>query len=351
MDKKSIFFILLSIVILVVMLYLVGIDKILSAWAISDKYLIVFGIVIELFTIFLYNLRWNVLNKMASINISFKKLLPMTLVGLAINNITPSGRGGGEPVRAYILSREESLPFENTFATVIADRTLDTFPFIVLAIITVLGVIFYYPCSPILLVVMVIAILAIVAILIIVIFMCINDKFGEKVSNFIINLLRRFYKKNNDELENKVKKGISDFQKTMAHLISNKKTFWQALPLSFVIWGFEIFRVYIIFLAFGATISPIVIAEVFILACLVGMIPLLPGGLGAVDGVMIIFYSAAGISPSLAAATTVIERLISFWLPTILGMVIIPYYGSSILDKISTSSSEEEMVKELSNED
>lgn len=45
------------------------------------------------------------------------------------------------------------------------------------------------------------------------------------------------------------------------------------------------------------------------------MIPLLPGGLGAVDGVMILFYSAAGITASVSAAATVIERLISFgWL-------------------------------------
>ena len=50
------------------------------------------------------------------------------------------------------------------------------------------------------------------------------------------------------------------------------------------------------FLAFGAHVSPIIIGEVFIMASLIGMIPLLPGGLGAVDGVMILFYSTAGIS-------------------------------------------------------
>ena len=91
-----------------------------------------------------------------------------------------------------------------------------------------------------------------------------------------------------------------------------------------------------------AIIASIVIGEVFILASLAGMIPLLPGGLGAVDGIMIIFYSAAGISSSIAAAATVIERLISFWMPTILGMVILPYYGSSALDRISFNSDDDE---------
>ena len=51
-----------------------------------------------------------------------------------------------------------------------------------------------------------------------------------------------------------------------------------------MIWVLEILRVYIVFLAFGATLNVIVIGEVFIIASLVGMIPLLPGGLGVVDG-------------------------------------------------------------------
>jgi len=87
---------------------------------------------------------------------------------------------------------------------------------------------------------------------------------------------------------------------------------------------------------------------VFIVASLVGMIPLLPGGLGAIDGVMILFYSSAGISPSISAAATVIERLISFCMTTTLGFLILPYYGSSVLDKINTTSvSEEETAKEI----
>ena len=113
--------------------------------------------------------------------------------------------------------------------------------------------------------------------------------------------------------------------------------------MSFVIWIFEILRVYLVFLAFGANVNIIVIGEVFIVACLVGMIPLLPGGLGAIDGLMILFYSAAGVPPSVSAAATVIERLISFWMTTIIGMVLMPYYGSSVLEKISSMSSNEKI--------
>ena len=344
MDRKTILLLGVSIIILLVMLWFVGIDKVIGALAIANVGIIALAIATQVFTYFLYTLRWQILNKLADMDVGIKKLLPMVLVGLAVNNITPSGRGGGEPVRAYILSQQnKEYHFEESLATVVADRALDTFPFVVLAAITISSMALFFNFDTWLLVVMVLAVIAIIAVLIILIYMCINPGFGKRVDGWIIGLVRRFYKKNSEKLENQIHEAIIGFQNTMKLLISNKKGLFYTLTLSFIIWFFEILRVYLVFLAFGANVNLIVIGEVFIVASLVGMIPLLPGGLGAVDGLMILFYSAAGIPSSVSAAATVIERLISFWMATIIGMVILPYYGSSVLDKISSNSSSGEL--------
>lgn len=344
MDKKTIFFLGISVLILIVMLWFVGIDQVIEALKLANLGIIALAIAVQVFTYFLYTLRWQILNKLADMDVGFKRLLPIIMVGLAVNNITPSGRGGGEPVRAYILSKEKKeYHFEDSLATVVADRALDTFPFVVLAAITITSMILYFDFPMWLLVVMVLAVIAIVAILIILIYMCINPGFGKRVDGWIIGLVRRFYKKNSENLENQIHEAIFGFQNTMKLLISNKKGLAYSLTLSFIIWIFEILRVYLVFLAFGANVNIIVIGEVFIVACLVGMIPLLPGGLGAIDGIMILFYSAAGVSASVSAAATVIERLISFWMATIIGMIILPYYGSSVLDKISSDSPQGEI--------
>ena len=97
----------------------------------------------------------------------------------------------------------------------------------------------------------------------------------------------------------------------------------------------EIIRVYIVFLAFNTPISLELIAVVFVIATLIGLVPLIPGGVGAVDGMMIILFSAAGIPPSISAAATIIERLISFWMPSFLGILMLPYFGSGVMDKIT----------------
>lgn len=349
MDKKTLFFLGISVLILVVMLYFVGIDQVISALKMAKLEFIGIAIAMQVFTYYLYTLRWKILNDVAGIPVNIKGLLPMVMVGLAVNNITPSGRGGGEPVRAYILAKEKDYPMQETFATVVADRALDTFPFVVLAVLTIIGMTLSFKFDLWLLVLMVLAVIVIVIILAVIIYMSINPNFGKRVDGWIVGLVRRFYKKNSDEFEEKIHGVINGFQDTMKMVIYNKKVLYYALPLSFVIWIFEILRVYFVFLAFGARVNPVVIGEVFILASLAGMIPLLPGGLGAVDGIMIIFYSAAGITASISAAATVIERLISFWMATIIGLMILPHYGSAVWDKISLSSSDE--IEESSQDD
>jgi len=349
MKHKTLIFLTVGLAIMGVMLYFIGINKVIDAVKRADFYFILLAIVMQIFTYYLFALRWNIINKTANIKTRVKDLLPMVLVGMAINNITPSGRVGGEPVKAYILSKETDNPYEETFATVIADRALDTFPFILLAVMSIVAIISSFSLPSIVLVILIIAVLVITTAFVLLIYMSINKKAGKKITKWIVKLIRLFYKKIPlEELEEKVVKAISGFQKTMNLMLHDKKILYYALPLSFLIWVTEILRVFLIFLAFEAPVDPLFIGMVFIVASLVGMIPLLPGGIGSIDGFMILLYSSAGISASISAAATVIERLISFGMTSTIGFLIMPRYGSSVREKINTTSvSEEETAKEI----
>ena len=362
-NKKLIIFLIFGLAIMVAMIYFIGIDDVIEALKLSNLWFVLLAIILQFFTYFLYTWRWSIINKTADMNLGIKKLIPMVLVSLAVNNITPSGRGGGEPVRAYLLSKEGHYKFEDTFATVIADRALDTFPFVLLAILTIIGIILTFSLDISLIVLLILCVGGITAAVILLLYVCINQAFGVKLTAWIIKIVRRFYKNFNEDTEKRIVEAVISFQARMNSLIRDKDILYYALPLSFVIWIFEILRVYVVFLAFGANVSPVLIGEVFILASFVGMIPLLPGGLGAVDGIMILFYASAGITASISAAATVVERLISFWMTTFLGMIFLMMYGTNVLDKsfelVETESSSDEeiseeekkMLEELSKED
>ena len=350
-SKKIIVFFIIGLIIMGILLYFVGIEDVIKALEKSNLWFVLLAIVIQIFTYFLYTLRWHIINRAADMSLGIKKLLPMVLVSLAVNNITPSGRGGGEPVRAYLLAKEGNYKFEDTFASVIADRSFDTFPFLLLSILTIIGIIFSFSLDVTLVAILVICVVGITIAVAILIYICINEAFGVKITGWVIRIVRRFYKKYDEDTEKRIVEAVVSFQSTMNLLLRDRTILCYALPLSFVIWFFEILRVYAVFLAFGAAVSPIVIGEVFIIASLVGMVPLLPGGLGAVDGIMILLYSNAGITASISAAATVVERLISFWMTTFIGLICMMMFGTNILDKsFALAESENANNDELSEE-
>ncbi|MDI6644727.1 MAG: UPF0104 family protein [Methanobacteriaceae archaeon] len=335
MRNKALLLMAVGIGILIAMIMFIGPDKIENAIRMANIWYIILAIIIQIFTYALWTLRWSITTNAVGISIRKRHLFPMLMVGLAINNITPSARGGGEPVRAYILSKYSKTPFENTFATVIADRGLDTFPFIVLAIITIISMVLFFNLPKWIVIALVIALFIIIVAFILAIIISVNKRFAERFTTLLVVITKKISIKRSQQIEDKALEAIHGFQDSIRIMLKDKQILFYGLPLSFFIWFMEIIRVYIVFSAFNADVSLIIIAEVFVIASLIGLIPFLPGGLGAVDGMMIVLYSYAGVSPSVSAAATMIERLISFWLTSMIGVAFLPYFGTTVVDKIS----------------
>ncbi len=335
MKHKALILLIIGIGILIGMILFIGPGNIESAIKQANPWYLAFAIIVQFAVYGLWTQRWAI--NVESVNISVRKwhLFPMLMVGLAVNNLTPSARGGGEPIRGYMLSKYSRTSFEESFATVIADRGLDTFPFMVLAVIAIVSAVLYLNLPNIVIYLLIIAVILLLLLFFAGIYMSFNREFGRKVSLWLVSIVNRFSKKERSEIEKNALKAIHGFQNSIQTMVKDKNVLMYGLPISFLIWILEILRVYIVFSAFGVDVSFVIIAEVFIISSLLGLIPLLPGGLGAVDGIMILLFSAAGVPPSISAAATLVERLISFWMTSIIGMALLPYFGTAIVEKIS----------------
>jgi uncharacterized protein (TIRG00374 family) len=89
----------------------------------------------------------------------------------------------------------------------------------------------------------------------------------------------------------------------------------------------DILRLSAIFLALGyhAPLSTLLVASS--LEIIVGLVPLLPGGLVLVEGSLISILALLGIPLDVAMAATLIERGITFILSTIVGGGVFSYLG------------------------
>lgn len=335
MKYQALILLAIGIGVLAVMVLFIGPEEILNAVEMANPWYVALALIIQLLLFGLWTERWFININVVGIKVKRWSLLPMVLVGMAVNNITPSARGGGEPVRAYILGKYTKCPMENSFATVIADRGLDTFPLFILAVVTITYAVLYLQLPQLMVYALVIALVVLLILFLIGFYMSINKELGEKVTLWVVNLVKRFSKKDHSKLEKNALSALHGFQNSIRSLIKNKKVLFYALPLSFLLWFMEIIRVYVVFLAFNTPVSLEFLAVVFVVATLIGMVPLLPGGVGAVDGMMILLFSIAGIPPSISAGATIVERLISFWLPSFLGILMLPYFGAGVMDQIS----------------
>ncbi len=73
--------------------------------------------------------RWGYLLSPVKRGIGFRNLFAGVMIGYMFNNILPRA---GEIARPYAISRAESLPVSSAFGTIVVERIIDTFSFLLL---------------------------------------------------------------------------------------------------------------------------------------------------------------------------------------------------------------------------
>ena len=92
--------------------------------------------------------------------------------------------------------------------------------------------------------------------------------------------------------------------------------------ISFFSWGLECLGVYLCAVGLDADRHFLLVVFVFATSSLVGVLSMLPGGIGAVEaGLTGQFVAVAGLSAGLAVALTLLIRLATLWFATLIGIL------------------------------
>jgi glycosyltransferase 2 family protein len=91
--------------------------------------------------------------------------------------------------------------------------------------------------------------------------------------------------------------------------------------ISFFSWGLECTGVYLCAVGLGVDRPFLLIVFVFAVSSLLGVVSMLPGGIGAVEaGLYGQFVAVANLSTGIAGALTLVIRLATLWFATLLGI-------------------------------
>jgi hypothetical protein len=329
--KRFLLIFLLVILVAALALFLLARENlygILDALQRADYLLVLAALAIYVGSTIVWTLRWRVTLSAAGHKVRIRDLFLTIYGGMFINNVTPFTYSGGDPIgRSYLLSKTQKVPFASAFATIITEFVLDVpvyFSFITFGVTMALGL------APVLAVLVSIIIVVLLEIALLSIFShATRNKFASKrVGGFVMRLIKRIRKGTKTR---RITGGISRFYTDAQTIVSRRTIVVTVILFSVTLWTISVLRLFIIFQALGYTPSISMIILAATVPWIVGLLPLLPGGLGTVDAALVSIFMIFGAPFEIALSAALIERAISFVFSTIAGAGALSYLTFKVL--------------------
>jgi len=292
---------------------------------ITPIYLIPYAILTTL-TFFASTWRLQVILKAYEKKVPFFSLLYQNIAGYALCYVTPAVRLGGEPLKAYMLKKENNIDLKTGSSALILDKFVELFGSAIIGIIGLILLFFLPNISPILKIILAIIIILGVFILFIIYYLTITDK-GPFLH--LYKLLEFFILKKSKKFE-KILKQVEDKMKNF--FVNHKKEFLISFSF-YCLYGFiSVFELKFLLLALGIQAS---ITEAILILVVLGIVNLIPvpAGLGFLEAGQSGLFEILKSSGVIGLAFSLLIRLrnITF---TVIGFALISYFsGKQIINK------------------
>lgn len=330
MGKKSIIFFLIGIGLIALVLYLADFNKVVEGIKqLSPQYFLLL-LFIQLLSIALAAFKWRLI--LRSFHIPMRDILPTTFVGYLVNNLTPMGLAGGEPIRAYIISRKRNIPLTSSAASVIVDLFLEIFPMFILSGIA-LYIVFTSGILAEIAVLLGFISLVLFILFIISVTLVTNKTFSLKVIQIFIEVISRipFLKSYSQKLRLDVHGVCDKFNHAMRKQMMDPHILFFGTLIAFSVWGLRLLRTYLVFIGIGYTsisLSTVIVVEIAV--SVLSFIPLIPGSVGIWEGASVLFFVGAGVAKAPATSAILIDRILFYLIPSIIGVFSALYLGISV---------------------
>jgi len=331
--RRMVLLILLTIVLMAIAGWLLSREnfyEMLQAIRNANYLLIVSAIAIYFVSLAIWAGRWQTALSFIDCRIGFGSRYLILCATVFLNNISPGARVGGDPFgRIYMLRKLENTSYSSGMASLIGEFALT--PLIVVSFLMA-GLLLQFGKGSLQLSLILTAAWVLAALgTILIPRLFFKRRIALKGINSITSRVLGWLG-NRTNVQETVE-GIEAFYSS-TYTIMDK---WRKVLLiggwTLLIGAFDVFRLHTIFLALGydPTLSTLLVASS--LPIIVGLIPLLPGGLVLVEGSLISVLVLLAVPLDVAMAATLIERGITFVLSTLVGAGIFSYLGVKMAAK------------------
>lgn len=295
-----------------------------------DTAFLVIAVLAHMLSWVVWGYRVNLLAKITPMKLKFEKSLEIVLSSMFAASLTPS-YAGGEPVRIYLLGKEEGGTTGNASAIVFGERTLD-FLFLIFAITTSLflvGDIFLAEGSFVTLEMVILFIVSLIVGMISLILISLYKP--EKIKKFI-SFFEKPIKKIRPTLLNTIYEEIDNFHESLwMFLRGNKRYLFFGFILTAIFWTLEFSVPYFLLIGLGYNIPYVLAFAGYAIVMLSIMIPVSPGGAGVAEAVFYFVYNSLIKGLAGVGVLVLLWRFITYYLNLAIG----GFISSKVLHDIS----------------
>lgn len=252
------------------------------------------------FLIFLRAYRWKLLLSASGISLSMRDIFAPYSAGLAVSVITPGKVG--DVFRCFLIDRSR-IKLASSLGSVMTERLQDL---ILLLLLSGYGVFSLRRLD-------VVPIIATAFIIFFLITIFASRRFARFVFRLSLPVISR------------VVGGAShtDPARTFYYTVRKSATrpeFYLSILLTAFIWGLEFFRISMISKFLGMQIPFSSVVSVYPAAIVVGVVTMIPGGLGSTDLSVFALLTLLGYPAYFLSALIVVDRFVSYWYVIFFGL-------------------------------
>ncbi|MCJ7721733.1 flippase-like domain-containing protein [Candidatus Bathyarchaeota archaeon] len=336
--KRTVPFLLIGILIFLVYLYFFA-DISQTIAIIQGVDLFYYSIAVAvLFLIMIINaLTWQYFLRPLLVKVSFRKTFLFTWIGVFADLLVPAESLSGDASKVYLMTKESGENAGKVVASVVSHR--------ILAMIISLGSLIFssiilYAIQyelPAFVLNLVLIIIVGTGVTLFFIFLCIlKETLTQRIIDAVIRFLA-FVSRGRlklDSMRTKATNVLSAFHGSIVVLLKNPKNLVAPVFFSIMSWIFSRLLSYLVFVSLGQPVDFVLITIVYSISVNIQSIPIgIPAEVGLVEIVMTSLYGLLGVDAGIAAAATVLIRLLTVWLRIIIGIVAVHWIDLKDLAK------------------
>ena len=313
-----------SISLIVLLILWIGPINIINAFKTASWGWLLVALLIHLLVIEVRSLRWGfIIDKPFEI----KNNYIVKTIGLFAGNFSPM-RTAGEVLNAVAGKKINKISLSEGLSAGLTERLFD---FLIVALLLIIASVWIENMR-------FVSILGAVGALVMVLLVYLVN-WREDTSIWIYDKIHPFLCKlpiNEGTLDNiysKLTKGLKGMTTHTNSFTTSRNLVFVAI-LAFMSWILECLRLFVVFYAFNVQISFTSVIVILILANIVGIASALPGGIGSIELSLTGLFALFGVPAALGGSIALADRLVSFWMVSVLGIFFSSYYAKDILGEI-----------------